>query len=127
MIQYRKTNIYSQFKYEHHLVIIFESIVKVDQFPVVQLVHDVDLLLDELLLHSAGDRDELRGEVVAGGSLAAPVHDAESACAYNIDIHLMPPWFSHLFAIKSGLILNLSYSRDGSVLRKFNISNIHII
>lgn len=48
-----------------------------------QLVHDVDLLLDELLLHGAGDGYELGGEHVAGGALAASVDYAERACAYK--------------------------------------------
>lgn len=51
----------------------------------VQLVHNVNFLLDQLLLHGAGDRDELGREVVTGRTLAASVNDAERACAYNSD------------------------------------------
>ena len=38
---------YLQFKDEHHLVLVLEGVVEVDQFAVVQVVHDVDLLPDQ--------------------------------------------------------------------------------
>ena len=41
---------YLQFKDEHHLVLILEGVVEVDQLAVVQVVHDVDLLPDQGLL-----------------------------------------------------------------------------
>jgi hypothetical protein len=63
--------------------------VEVDELSVVQLVHDVYLLLDQLLLHSPGDRDELGRIVIAGGSLAAPVDHAKRACAYNSPVYII--------------------------------------
>lgn len=55
-----------------------------------QLVHDIDLLLNQLLLHSPSYGYELGGEVVAGGSFATAVYDAECACTYNSMCNLMP-------------------------------------
>ena len=41
---------YLQFKDEHHLVLVLEGVVEVDQLAVVQVVHDVYLLPDQRLL-----------------------------------------------------------------------------
>lgn len=65
---------------------------QIDQLPVMQLVHDVNFLLDQLLLHCSGNGDEFGREVVSGGTLAASVDDAECACAYNSGWYLMPLW-----------------------------------
>ena len=40
---------YLQFKDEHHLVLVLEGVVEVDELAVVQVVHDVDLLPDQRL------------------------------------------------------------------------------
>ena len=59
-----------QFKDEDHFVLIFKSVVQVDQFVVVEMIHDVDLLPDQGLLHGVRDRDELGGKHVAGLDLS---------------------------------------------------------
>ena len=43
---------------------------QVDQFVVVEMIHDVDLLPDQGLLHGVRDRDELGGKHVAGLDLS---------------------------------------------------------
>ena len=68
---------YLQFKYEDHFVLILEGVMEVDKLAVVEMVHDVNLLLDQRLLHGVADRDELGGEDVLGLQLATPVHHAE--------------------------------------------------
>ena len=55
-----------QFENENHFIFVFKSIVQVDQLVVMQVVHDVDLLPDEGLLHGMGDRNELGRVDVAG-------------------------------------------------------------
>jgi hypothetical protein len=77
----RKPKVNLQFKNENHFVLIFESVVEVDQLVVMQVVHDVDLLPDERLLHGVRDRDELCRVNVPGLDLSAPVDDAERARA----------------------------------------------
>ena len=59
-----------QFKDEDHFVLIFKSVVQVDQFVVVEMIHDVDLLPDQGRLHGVRDRDELGGKHVAGLDLS---------------------------------------------------------
>ena len=58
-------NIYSkgylQFKDENHLVLILEGVVEVDELAVVEVVHDVNLLADQSLLHGVPNGDELGG------------------------------------------------------------------
>ena len=68
---------YLQFKYEDHFVLILEGVVEVDELAVVEMVHDVNLLLDQRLLHGVADGDELGGEDVLCLELPAPVHHAE--------------------------------------------------
>lgn len=72
---------YLQLEYQHHLIVVLKSIVQIDQFGVVQLIHDVDLLSDQFLLHYVRYRDEFGGEDVAGGPLSATVHHSERAGA----------------------------------------------
>ena len=71
-------NIYSkgylQFKDEHHFVFVLVGIVQVDQFVVMQVVHDVDLLPDQSLLHGVTNGDELGSIHVLGLQLSAPMH-----------------------------------------------------
>lgn len=74
-------NEYLQFKDKHHLVIVLEGIVQIDQLGMVQLIHDIDLFPDQLLFHHVRHGDEFGGEYVAGGPLAASVHHAERAGA----------------------------------------------
>ena len=50
---------YLQFKDEHHFVLILEGVVEVDELAVVEVVHDVNLLADQSLLHGVANRDEL--------------------------------------------------------------------
>ena len=54
---YTKKNL--QFKDENHLVLIFEGVVEVDELAVMEVIHDVDLLADQSLLHGVPDGDEL--------------------------------------------------------------------
>ena len=50
---------YLQFNDEHHFVLILEGVVEVDELAVVEVVHDVNLLADQSLLHGVANRDEL--------------------------------------------------------------------
>ena len=54
---------------------------EVDELAVVEVVHDVNLLANERLLHGVADGDELGGVDVAGLDLAAAVDHAERARA----------------------------------------------
>lgn len=74
---------YSQFEYQNHFVIIFEGIVQINQFPVMQMIHNIDFLLDQLFLHSSSDWYKLSCEVVAGSAFATPMYYTERACAYD--------------------------------------------
>ena len=70
-------NIYSkgylQFKDENHLVLIFEGVVEVDELAVMEVIHDVDLLADQSLLHGVPDGDELGGVHMLSLQLSAAV------------------------------------------------------
>lgn len=50
---------------------------QVNQFGMVQLIHDVDFFAYQLLLHHVRHRDKLGGEDVASGALATTVHHTE--------------------------------------------------
>ena len=71
-------NIYSkgylQFKDENHLVLILEGVMQVDELAVMEMVHDVDLLADQSLLHGVTNGDELCSIHVLGLQLSAPMH-----------------------------------------------------
>ena len=73
----RRANL--QFEDENHLVLVLIGVVEVDQLAVVEVVHDVDLLPDQCLLHGVRDRDELGGVDVSRFDLAAPVNNTEGA------------------------------------------------
>ena len=50
---------YSQLQDEDHLVLVLKGIMQVDQLGVVQVVHDVDLVLHRVLVQRVGSVDEL--------------------------------------------------------------------
>ena len=61
---YRREGVFSEvrgvlFEDENHLVFIFESIVKIEQFRVVQLVHDVHLLNWNAHKHKQQQNDDV--------------------------------------------------------------------
>ena len=62
-----------QFKDENHLVLIFEGVVEVDELAVMEVIHDVDLLADQSLLHGVPDGDELGGVDMLSLQLSAAV------------------------------------------------------
>ena len=80
-------NIYSkgylQFKDENHFVLVFKGVVEVDELAVVEVVHDVNLLADQSLLHGVPDRDELGGVHMLSLQLSAAV-DLQR-CDYKTD------------------------------------------
>ena len=53
---------YLQFKDEDHFILIFKCVVEVDQFAVMEMVHDVDLFPDQSLLHGVPNWNELGSE-----------------------------------------------------------------
>ena len=57
---------YSLFKDHDHLVLVLEGIVQVEQFGMMQLVHDVDLVLDGVLVQRVRRVDELGNKVASG-------------------------------------------------------------
>ena len=64
---------YLQFKDEHHFVLILKGVVEVDKLAVVEVVHDVNLLADQSLLHGVPDGDELGGVHMLSLQLSAAV------------------------------------------------------
>ena len=70
-------NIYSkgylQFKDENHFVLVFKGVVEVNELAVVEVVHDVNLLADQSLLHGVPDGDELGGVDMLSLQLSAAV------------------------------------------------------
>lgn len=64
---------YLQFKDEHHFVLILKGVVEVDELAVVEVVHDVNLLADQSLLHGVPDGDELGGVHMLSLQLSAAV------------------------------------------------------
>ena len=80
---YTKKNL--QFKDENHLVLIFEGVVEVDELAVMEVVHDVDLLADQRLLHGVPDGDELGGVHMLSLQLSAAM-DLQRHCYKNTEI-----------------------------------------
>jgi hypothetical protein len=70
-----------QFEDEHHFVVVLERVVQVDQLLVMQLVHNVNLLADQLLLHGMTDRNKLGGEDVSGFAFSASMYHSEGSSA----------------------------------------------
>ena len=62
---------------QHHLIIILKRVMQVNELGVMQLVHDINLLLDKFLLNRVTDRDEFGGEDVSRLDLPTAVHHAE--------------------------------------------------
>ncbi len=79
-----------QLEDETHLVFVLECVVEVDEFWVVQLVHDVDLVLHRGLVQRVWAVDELRHEHAPRRLLNTPVNNAKSTTG-NDDII-----FSHI-------------------------------
>ena len=80
---YTKKNL--QFKDENHLVLIFEGVVEVDELAVMEVIHDVDLLADQSLLHGVPDGDELGGVHMLSLQLSAAM-DLQRQCYQNTEI-----------------------------------------
>ena len=74
-----------QFKDENHLVLIFEGVVEVDELAVMEVIHDVDLLADQSLLHGVPDGDELGGVHMLSLQLSAAM-DLQRQCYQNTEI-----------------------------------------
>ena len=70
---------YLQFKDEDHFILIFKGVVKVDQFAVMEMVHDVDLFPDQSLLHGVSNWDELGSEDMLCFQFSASVDNSESS------------------------------------------------
>lgn len=58
-------------------MLIFEGIMKIEQFRVVKLVHDVDLVLDGVLVERVRCVDELCDKITAGRFLDGSVDNAK--------------------------------------------------
>ena len=54
--------IYLQLEYQYHLVIVFECVVEIDQFRMMQLIHYINLLPNQFLLHRMRHGDKLGRE-----------------------------------------------------------------
>ena len=68
---------YLQFKDEDHFILIFKGVVKVDQFAVMEMVHDVDLFPDQSLLHGVSNWDELGSEDMLSLQFSTSVDNTE--------------------------------------------------
>jgi len=64
-------------------VLILEGIVKIEQFRMMQLVHDSDLAFDSVLVERIRSVDKLGDEISSSRLLDSPVHHAKSAAAYR--------------------------------------------
>lgn len=64
-------------------MLVLEGVVEVEQFRMVQLVHDADLTFDGVLVERIRSVDELGDEVSSGRFLDGPVHHAERSAACN--------------------------------------------
>ena len=65
---------YLQFKDEDHFIFILEGVMEIDQLAVMEMVHNVNLLPDQGLLHGVTNGDELGSIHVLGLQLSAPMH-----------------------------------------------------
>ena len=68
---------YLQFKDEDHFILIFKGVVEVDQFAVMEMVHDVDLFPDQSLLHGVSNWDELGSEDMLSLQFSTSVDNTE--------------------------------------------------
>ena len=68
-----------EFEDEDHFIVVLEGVVQVDELGMMQVVHDVDLLADEILLDGLRHRNEFGSEDLASLALAAAMHHAERA------------------------------------------------
>ena len=66
-----------QFKDQHHFIIVFESVVEIDEFIVMKLIHDINLFANQRLLRRTGGGRELCGEYVTRLLFTTPVNHAE--------------------------------------------------
>ncbi len=96
-----------QFEDEDHLVLVLVSVMQVDQLVMVQVIHDVDLLADERLLHRVRDRDELGRVDVPGLDLPAAMHNAKGTGADLLED----------LVVVIHAVLRLDVHRLGDVLR----------
>ena len=67
----------SQFQDEDHLVLVLEGVMEVDKLGVVQVVHDVNLILHGVLVQRVRGVDELGHKHTARGLLYAAVDNAK--------------------------------------------------
>ena len=70
---------YLQFKDEDHFILIFKGVVEVDQFAVMEMVHDVDLFPDQSLLHGVSNWNELSSEDMLCFQFSTSVDNSESS------------------------------------------------
>ena len=64
-------------------MLVLEGVVQVEQFGVVQMVHDADLVLDRLLVERVRCVDELGHETATRRLLDGPVYHAERTATHQ--------------------------------------------
>ena len=64
-------------------MLVLEGVVQVEQFGVVQMVHDADLVLDRLLVERVRRVDELGHETATRRLLDGPVYHAERTATHQ--------------------------------------------
>lgn len=70
---------YLQFEDQNHFVVVFEGIVKIDQFRMMELIHYINFLPNKFLLHRMGHGNKLGREYISSGSLSTTVDNSERA------------------------------------------------
>ena len=68
-----------QFKDENHFIFILISIMKVDEFIMMQMVHDINFFSNQSFFHCVWNRDEFGCENISGFDFAASVNHSESS------------------------------------------------
>merc|ERR1719158_1155775 len=66
-----------EFKNKNHLVFIFKGVVEINQLAVVEMVHDVNLLSDQSLLHGVTDGNKLGSVDMLSFQLTASMNHAK--------------------------------------------------
>ena len=103
-------------------MLVLEGVVQVEQFGMVQVVHDVDLVLDGVLVERIRRVDELGDETPPGRLLHRPVHHAERTAIRQqqsiVDDGLRPQRATHDRTCRS-----LSVAERNSV----GMSAVHVV
>lgn len=68
---------YLQFQNEHHLIFVLESIMKIDQLRMMELVHNWDLILHSVFVQGVGCVDEFGYKYTTCSFLYAPMHNTK--------------------------------------------------